>query len=324
MTPTFTTSPVFTPARFRSFGQTSAERIETVQLGATRYRITVRQQGAEGPVCLWISDGPHGPAPLCGSAGDLGPHRLVSLDLGSRKAMTPSPPESDPVETWLTELIALIHGLRERWQQDKIVLLAHSRASLLGLLAVARDPDLFFAYAGVSQLIHPARNDRMVYDIALQGARQYRHGRIYRRLEAMGPPPYLETDVACDRTLFSLISRYCPQKRLRDRVNGLIPGRRTRRARRYERPRGLEPIYSRLADLDLSRSAIRIQVPLMLLTGRYDCISMPYLAQHYFNRVQAPRKTFVWFERSGHDPHLQEPQKGARMLKQFVLDTVPQ
>jgi pimeloyl-ACP methyl ester carboxylesterase len=232
-------------------------------------------------------------------------------------------PASDPVERRLTELFALIQGLRQRWQQEKIVLMAHSRASLLGLMAVARDPSLFFAYAGVSQLVHPARNDRMVYDIALQGARQHHHGRMCHRLEAMGPPPYPQTDVTSDRYLFNIISRYCPQKRPHHSVNTFLPGHRTRRARQYGRPRGLEPIYPDLADLDLSRSATRIQVAVMLLTGRYDCISMPYLAQHYFNRLHAPRKTFVWFERSGHDPQLQEPQKCARMMNQLILDSVP-
>ncbi len=317
-----TSYPVFTPTRCRFYNRIAAQRLETVELGTARYRLTVRQQGTGGPVCLWISDGPQGPAPLCGSAADLGPHHLVCLDLRSRKTTTSSMPESDPVETHLTELFALIHGLRQRWQQDKIVLLAHSRASLLGMLAVARDPDMFFAYAGVSQLVHPARNDHMVYDIALQGARQYRHGRICRRLEAMGPPPYPETDTTCDRYLFNIISRYCPQTRLRNNVNAWLPGRRMRQVRCYGRPRGLEQIYPGLADLDLGRSATRIQVPVMFLTGRYDCISMPYLAQYYFNRLQAPRKTFVWFERSGHDPQLQEPQKVARMLRPFIRDSV--
>lgn len=49
-------------------------------------------------------------------------------------------------------------------------------------------------------------------------------------------------------------------------------------------------------------------VPIFLLSGRYDHQSEASVAHHFFEDVTAPRKTFVWFENSAHNPPFEEPK----------------
>ena len=62
-----------------------------------------------------------------------------------------------------------------------------------------------------------------------------------------------------------------------------------------------------------------MQVPLYLFAGRHDVVTPTDLAQAYFHEVDAPLKKLVWFERSAHCPHLEEPARFAEVLAGQVL-----
>jgi pimeloyl-ACP methyl ester carboxylesterase len=49
------------------------------------------------------------------------------------------------------------------------------------------------------------------------------------------------------------------------------------------------------------------QVPVYLLSGRYDHRTDGALAEAFLDRITAPQKGFAWFERSAHSPPLEEP-----------------
>ena len=49
-------------------------------------------------------------------------------------------------------------------------------------------------------------------------------------------------------------------------------------------------------------------VPVHFLLGRYDRQVDSRLAAAYFERLQAPRKTLVWFENSAHNVPFEEPE----------------
>ena len=55
-----------------------------------------------------------------------------------------------------------------------------------------------------------------------------------------------------------------------------------------------------------------------LAEGRYDRNAMPSLVEEYYERLHAPDKSLVWFDRSGHDPCFEEPAK----FQSFVVDKV--
>jgi pimeloyl-ACP methyl ester carboxylesterase len=48
-------------------------------------------------------------------------------------------------------------------------------------------------------------------------------------------------------------------------------------------------------------------VPIFLLSGRFDRQSEASVARGFYEKVAAPRKEFVWFENSAHNPPFEEP-----------------
>ena len=61
---------------------------------------------------------------------------------------------------------------------------------------------------------------------------------------------------------------------------------------------------------NLFEQAPRVEVPVYFLVGRYDWIVTADVAQRYFDALDAPRgKQLIWFENSGHWPHLEEPER---------------
>ena len=58
-------------------------------------------------------------------------------------------------------------------------------------------------------------------------------------------------------------------------------------------------VYPQLRDLDFSRSAAKLDLPVYLLVGRADVNAMASLAERYYTVLQAHHKELIWFK-SGH------------------------
>jgi pimeloyl-ACP methyl ester carboxylesterase len=58
-------------------------------------------------------------------------------------------------------------------------------------------------------------------------------------------------------------------------------------------------VYPQLKDLDFTRSAARLDVPVYFLAGRADVSAMSSLTERYYNVLRAPHKELIWFK-SGH------------------------
>ncbi|HEY6257302.1 MAG TPA: alpha/beta fold hydrolase, partial [Xanthobacteraceae bacterium] len=86
--------------------------------------------------------------------------------------------------------IELTEYLRKHLGQDKIVVVAHSFGSILGLRMVRSRPDLFYAYVGTGQVADETRNYAVAYEALLKKARSLRNQRAVEELTRVGPPPY--------------------------------------------------------------------------------------------------------------------------------------
>jgi len=50
-------------------------------------------------------------------------------------------------------------------------------------------------------------------------------------------------------------------------------------------------------------------IPVYFIQGRYDYECPGELAEEYYNSLEAPVKSFTWFENSAHDVHYDEPDE---------------
>ncbi len=71
-----------------------------------------------------------------------------------------------------------------------------------------------------------------------------------------------------------------------------------------------------IGKLDFRRDLKNLKMPILITAGRYDRISDPRFAVKY--KTYAPRAEFVMFEKSGHNPYVEEREKFFKVLTDFL------
>ena len=94
------------------------------------------------------------------------------------------------VEQFVEDIRAVVDHLLAKYGQDRLTLIGHSWGSAIGVLAVARYPELFDCYVGIEQIARMLEGERESYAWTLDQAGPVETERRTRRLETMGPPPY--------------------------------------------------------------------------------------------------------------------------------------
>jgi proline iminopeptidase len=59
-----------------------------------------------------------------------------------------------------------------------------------------------------------------------------------------------------------------------------------------------------------------LKMPILIIAGRYDRVSVPSFAVQY--KKYCPQAQFVMFEKSGHNPQVEEPEKEFKLIREFL------
>ena len=94
------------------------------------------------------------------------------------------PPGTMTLEQFVADTLSVTDYLRNRFNQEKIYLMAHSGGTFIGLQAAARAPERYHAYIGVAQVVDQRRSETLAYDYMLERFRQERNRGMVRKLEA--------------------------------------------------------------------------------------------------------------------------------------------
>lgn len=71
-----------------------------------------------------------------------------------------------------------------------------------------------------------------------------------------------------------------------------------------------------IAKLDFRAKLKNLKMPTLILAGRYDRVSLPRFSLQF--KQYAPQAQFVMFEKSGHNPFVEENEKTMGILKEFL------
>ena len=76
-----------------------------------------------------------------------------------------------------------------------------------------------------------------------------------------------------------------------------------------------------IARLDFRTRLKELHMPVLILAGRFDRVALPRYAVQF--KTYAPQASFVMFERSGHNPFHEEPDKAMGVLRAFLANQAP-
>lgn len=57
-------------------------------------------------------------------------------------------------------------------------------------------------------------------------------------------------------------------------------------------------------------------MPILIYGGRYDRVAVPRMMVEY--KLYCPQSEFVMFEKSGHNPQVEEPSKLFEVIREFL------
>jgi pimeloyl-ACP methyl ester carboxylesterase len=230
------------------------------------------------------------------------------------------PRASMTVERLIADLDELVEATRARLDQQQVVLFGHSWGSALGVLYAARFPEKVAAYVGSGQIGDWPAAERATYAYTVAEAERRHDGRALNRLRAIGAPPHDARRLWAQRMSLSRLEGRTGVRSLWKLGSMLFGATESSFLELPNTLRGfkfsLDCMWKEVSALDLTKAAPTLRIPVFFFLGRNDHWVDPATSVAYFDLLSAPSKKLVWFEKSGHEPFVDETDEfNAAMVK---------
>jgi proline iminopeptidase len=317
----------------------SIASLEPVQLGGHEQWIMIHAADPGKPVLLHLSGGP--------GQSDMAFTRTLFEDLaqdfvvvdwdqrGAGKSYSALDPTSTLTPDQLvSDTIDLTNYLRQRFAAHKIYLTGESWGTTLGVLAVQRAPDLYYAFIASGQMVSQLETDRRLYSDVLALAARTGDDALAAKMRAYGEPPY--NDVFAMAFVMqqydALYQPYDPPAAYIERGSTAnlgpwgVLGSEYNLIEKLNVLRGaiemnsvVYPQLERGEGLDFRRDVPRLEVPYYMLDGQAELTSRRDLALEWYAQLDAPIRRVFSFENSAHSVSLEEFQAFHRILVESIV-----
>ena len=233
-----------------------------------------------------------------------------------------------------SDAIDVTNYLRERFGKKKIYIMAHSGGTPIALLAVHREPALFYAYIGMGQITNQAESEKIAYKFMLD---KYTADGNKKRINELKKHLVLEADsniisyyksAIRDQymhelgigTMHKMKSVFrdifipvwtCKAYTLREKINiwkskfSFLPKTN---------------LINEMLDTDFTSKVPALDIPVYFFSGKYDLTVNINLSKAYLNKLHAPLKGFYTFNNSAHSPLFEEPELVRQIIEKDVLN----
>jgi pimeloyl-ACP methyl ester carboxylesterase len=305
------------------------DAIEPVEIGGIRQWVSLRSENTANPILLFLHGGP--------GTAQIGISRKTQSRLessfivvnwdqrGAGRSYSPKLKTEDMrIERFVSDAEELAEALLRRFGQKKLFLVGHSWGSIIGIYLAAKRPDLLWAYTGIGQVADMARGEKLSYQFTLDEALRTGNRKAIRELDNTGPPPYASLKPAgiqrkwlakfggavMNGTTLGMVL-----KNITARDLGLFGLVNLIRGAVFS----LKHLEEQQNKVDLMNEIQEINAPVFFCSGRRD-YNVPFeLSAEYMEKLRAPYKELVWFERSAHAPNFEEPDEFNRFCETKLI-----
>lgn len=283
-----------------------------VEIGGIEHWMTIRGEDPDNPVLLFLHGGPGSGHTMFNPLTRPWERyfTIVQYDQrGASKTFRQNGAQLEPGELSFSRLqqdaLEAIDYVRSRLNKDKVILVASSVGSVIGLSLARNHPELFHAYVGTDQNVGGdafAESWRMTLD----WLNQYGPAEGVRALEDMGSDPAQWT-----LAQYSALNHWTIEANpeIPDMVMDVIfPALMTSPAHTMADIQDVQSameasmgqLYPELAAFDAHALGTEFQIPFFIFQGDTDAITPTARARAYFDSVTAPHKEFVAIGQAGH------------------------
>jgi pimeloyl-ACP methyl ester carboxylesterase len=309
----------------------SVAELTTMPLGGHDQAMMIRGRSIESPVLLYLAGGPGG-TDLGAMRADVGLEQDFVVVTWDQRGVGKSYGALDPAETMtldqaVADTIELTNYLSDRFDEERIYIVGNSWGSLLGALAVERDPALYHAFVSTGQMVSTVATDTMFYEDTIAWAERNGDTERVDQLLENGPPPYanlLDYELALsaehdwnpypelDASKELPFNLFVPENSLMDKANGLRSFLDT-----------FSVLYPQLDEIDFRRDLLELRVPVYMVLGAHETRGRAIPANGWFELLEAPTKERIIFDHSGHRPQFEEPDVFAALMARVLAETQP-
>ena len=246
---------------------------------------------------------------------------------GAGKSFDPRIPRSTmTVEQFIADLDELVEAVRNRLGKTKVTIFGHSWGAALGVLYCTRFPDKVAAYVGSGQVGDWNQGEQLSYAYAIETAQRLHKRRALEALREMGPPPHGPKDLLRERTWVQRLDGQLSPRMIWEMgkvvlgvpESSFLELPTVYRAFRFT----LDAMWTEVSKLNLLELAPALQVPVFFFLGRKDHWVPAEASLAFIEALTAPSKKLVWFEESGHEPFVDEPEKFNTSMIEMVRPVV--
>lgn len=311
--------------------ENSIAELRKVELNGRKEWISIRGEDRSKPVLLFLAGGPGG-SQLAATRYELAKLEkdfiVVNWEQpGSGKSYSAIPRKKLAPEIYVEDGTALVRSLLKEFKQEKLYLLGESWGSALGIFMVKEQPELYHAFIGTGQMVAFEETEKIDYALAMKLAKENGDQKVVDTLRKNGEPPYYGNSVT---TKSATYLNYLSQKMAGNPEiqNGGFQTMRDLAAKEYgildkvNYLRGIlqtfNHVYPQLYNVDLRKEYSTLDVPVYFLLGKHDINAPLSLTEDYYQKLDAPNKEIIWFEHSGHNPWINEPERFVEAVQQIA------
>jgi len=310
-----------------------------IEIGGVRQWISVRGQDKSQPILLFLHGGPGDVMADMSYSFQRPWEDYFTVVQWDQRGFGRSAIDADKFrgtitkEQIITDGIALVDYLRDRFGQRKIFIIGHSWGSLVGLEIARRRPDMLHALVTSGQVVAWEQNWAERRLLFMEEARQKNDLDTVAKMERLGPPPesgefeslrdwifqvpIWETGHSWhsddgSSLAFPMIAFFSPTGKLSDIASLLLPDAT------YEA--NMAEVFKSARGWTAQRSVgTELKVPWIVMQGSHDWNTPTHMARAYYDRVCAPWKKWIEFRNSAHQVPLEEPGRAVAALVNDVL-----
>jgi pimeloyl-ACP methyl ester carboxylesterase len=316
-----------------------------VAIGGIEQYMQIRGENTENPVILWLHGGPGFPLTYLTYfyQADLEKNYTVACfeQRGcGRTFYRNKDDESAPeltAEQLLTDTDEVVDYLRERFGQEKIILMGQSWGTVLGMKYINAHPEKIAAYVGVGQVTNFSQMKiyaaEKAAEMAVSSGNNEDSETLKRCIEnfsetknaenlhiksleemVVTTSKYFKSDgeMSGVKQIFTAITS--PEMSLNDAKWFLFAGN----------TQNIVDSQKNLIDylyfgFDIMNLSEEFSLPIYFIQGENDCITPTDLVEKYYSKISAPKKEMIVMENAGHTPFLDNPKEFCDIVNKWLV-----
>ena len=307
-----------------------------VPIGGQEQYMLIRGKDITNPVILYLHGGPGGPdSPISNVFTDplIDDYTVVCWDQRGCGRTYFRNSDDDPYNTSvdyfqaLADLNEVVDYLRDRFGQDRIILMGHSYGTTIGSSYIRLHSDKISAFIGIGLCVNTKESDTRGYEDAIQAAsaagldtseieaarQQYLNGDSLADYMALrnATMPYHPAEYSANTVALAVFSPYA----------GIDDIRWVMKQMDMDSFFELEqPLMYHIFEYNICDSGTDYDIPVFYVMGSRDFVCNASMAREYYEEVSAPVKDYAEIPGCGHTPHYERPEEWAAVVRGFLAE----